>query len=311
MATQAEITFTYDDLGELWRLSLGEHVDISCAYYDGDYSKSLEQAQRDKHAWIFQGIEFQPGQRILDIGCGWGPMLVSIKKKGGEGVGLTLSPKQVKACQRDELDVLLRDWKTLQPGELGEFDAVVSLGAFEHFCSVEELLAGKRDEIYEKFFRTCFDLLKEKGTLYLQTMTWGSKLPWGNREPKAEDIDRLSLDAPYKSDERILALIRAFFPGSWIPRNLDNIKNVAEPYFELIECSDGRLDYIQTYTEWDKALFAHKRGKLFALIKLLPKYLFGGRVYRAKIPFMKESAMREVFIRDLFGHQRIFFRKKS
>ena len=59
MGTQKDIIFTYDDLDQLWRISLGEHADISAAYYNGDYSKSLKQAQRDKHEWILKGNNIQ------------------------------------------------------------------------------------------------------------------------------------------------------------------------------------------------------------------------------------------------------------
>ncbi len=52
MGTQKDVEFAYDDINGLWRLSLGEHADISAAYYNGKYGKSLEQAQRDKHEWI-------------------------------------------------------------------------------------------------------------------------------------------------------------------------------------------------------------------------------------------------------------------
>ena len=114
---------------------------------------------------------------VLDIGCGWGPMLKSTNDHDGDSIGLSLSPKQVKACRQNGLNVILRDWKELQPGELGKFEVVISIGSFEHFCSVEEYFEGKRDKIYDRFFRTCHDLLVDDGRLYLQTMTWGKNLP--------------------------------------------------------------------------------------------------------------------------------------
>ncbi len=311
MGTKKDIIFTYDNLDQLWRISLGEHADISAAYYDGDYSKSLEQAQRDKHEWILKGTGFKPGHRVLDIGCGWGPMLKAIKSRNGNGVGLSLSPKQAEACRHNGLNVILCDWKVLQPGELGKFDVVLSIGSFEHFCSVEEYFDGKRDEIYDCFFRTCHELLNDDGRLYLQTMTWGKNLPWGDREPTAEDIKRCSLRAPYKSDERILASVRMFFPGSWIPRDLNYIKTIAKPYFNLLTASDGRLDYITTLTEWEKAWYAPQWEKILPRIKLWLRHFFSGKAYRAKVRCFKENDIREVFIRDLFGHQRIFFQKKT
>ena len=71
MATLKDIAYTYDDLDELWPLLLDQaHADITCAYYNSDNSKSLEQAQCDKHNWIFEGVHFKPGNRLIDIGCG-------------------------------------------------------------------------------------------------------------------------------------------------------------------------------------------------------------------------------------------------
>jgi cyclopropane-fatty-acyl-phospholipid synthase len=309
MGTLKDVAFAYDDIDEMWRLSLGDHADISAAYYNGDYCKSLEQAQRDKHEWILKGVDFKPGDRVLDIGCGWGPILKAVKERGGEELGLTLSPRQYESCRRNGLNVLLRDWKELKKGELGKFNAVVSVGAFEHFCSIEEYMAGQRESVYGGFFRTFHDLLMNGGKLYLQTMTWGKNLPWGEADPLPEDIKRCSLSKPYKSDERTLALFEAFFPGAWLPRNFEQVKKLAAPYFRLILSSDGRLDYVQTITEWEKAWYAPKKGKRWLQAKTFLRYCFKGRACRAKMQAIKENAIREVFIRDLCGHQRIFFEK--
>ena len=102
-----------------------------------------------------------------------------------------------------------------------------------------------------------------------------------------------------------------FFPGSWIPRDRDHIQRIAAPYFDLLEASDGRLDYVKTLTEWEKAWYAPQRKKILPRIKLWLRQLFGGKAYHAKMRCLKENDIREVFIRDLFGHQRIFFQKKT
>jgi cyclopropane-fatty-acyl-phospholipid synthase len=310
VGSQKDVAFTYDDLDELWRLSLGEHADITAAFYDGDYRKSLEQAQADKHEWILKGLGFQPGFRVLDIGCGWGPMLKAIQDRRGTALGLTLSPSQLAVCERHHLEALLLDWKTLRPGQIGAFDALVSVGAFEHFCSEEEYLAGQRDDIYRSFFRTCAGLLKDGGRLFLQTMTWGSRLPWRDADPTEADLRKVCLDAPPKSDSRVLASVKAFFPGCWLPKNLNHLTSLASEYFGLESSSDGRLDYIQTLTEWEKAWWAPGPRKFLSRLKQLPRFVFGGSAYRAKMRCLKENHIREVFIRDLFGHQRMFFKKK-
>lgn len=312
MASQSDIRFTYDDLDTLWPLIVGDYADATAAYYNRDFSKSLQEAQKDKDHWVLEGIGFKPRHRVIDIGCGWGPMLNAIREKGGEGIGITLSPKQADSCNRHGLKVFLLDWKNLEPAKFGQFDAVISLGAFEHFCSIEEYVRGEQETIYSNFFKLCHDLLPAAGILYLQTMTWGAFLPWGDKDLTAEEVERYSsLNAPKKSDERILGYVKAFFPGSWLPKNKEQIVKVAEPYFDLIKSSDGRLDYVQTLTEWEKAWHAPKPGKMLAMMKLWPNYLLGGRAYRAKMQCIRENALREVFIRNLFGHQRMFFKKKA
>ncbi|HLI09180.1 MAG TPA: class I SAM-dependent methyltransferase [Ktedonobacteraceae bacterium] len=85
MANQQEIEETYDFMDEIFRVSFGEHADLTCAMFNGDFSKMLAQAQRDKHEYILQGIGFKPGFRVLDIGSGFGPML---KARSGEGMPL-------------------------------------------------------------------------------------------------------------------------------------------------------------------------------------------------------------------------------
>jgi cyclopropane-fatty-acyl-phospholipid synthase len=82
MSTQRQVDKTYNYIDEIWRLSLGSNADITCALYDGDYSKTLEEAQAAKHMYILKSIKFKPGVKILDIGCGWGPLLKAIHDAG-------------------------------------------------------------------------------------------------------------------------------------------------------------------------------------------------------------------------------------
>src|SRR5437868_14481341 len=109
MAERADLEFTYSLIDRIFRLSLGELADFSGAKYDGDFSLTLEQAQRRKHEYIAEQIGIGPGRRVLDLGCGWGPLLNFIREHGGAGVGVTLSSAQVAACQRHGLDVHLDD----------------------------------------------------------------------------------------------------------------------------------------------------------------------------------------------------------
>ncbi|HEY4526450.1 MAG TPA: class I SAM-dependent methyltransferase [Candidatus Paceibacterota bacterium] len=300
MATQKEIEATYDYMDDIFRMSLGNHADITNAMYNGDFSLTLEQAQEAKHDYILEGINFKKGDRILDIGCGWGPMLKVIKNQGGEGIGLTLSPDQVRACESDGLTAMLRDWKTLDAEELGAFDGIICVGAFEHFCSIEELRDGKQDGIYDRFFKLCRDLLKPRGRLYLQTMMWGDNVP------KVEDLD---VSAPKLSDQWVLGHVAKYYPGSWLPNGLEHIQKCASPCFKLLSKNDGRLDYIHTMEEWGKYIMAFSLKKLLYSLKLIPKYLFD-KNFQYQMTSFFYYCNTLCFKRRIMTHQRIVFEKK-
>ena len=113
MASRADIEFTYTSIDRIFRLSLGELADFCGAKYDGDFSLTLEQAQRRKHEYIAEQIGIGPGRRLLDLGCGWGALLNYARERGAEGVGVALSAAQVASCRRHGLDVHLRDARTV------------------------------------------------------------------------------------------------------------------------------------------------------------------------------------------------------
>jgi cyclopropane-fatty-acyl-phospholipid synthase len=307
MATQDEISLTYDWMDDIFRLSLGETADISGAYYDGDYSKTLEQAQKDKHEWILEGINFSPDFRVLDVGSGWGNMLSAIKRKGGYALGLTLAPAQAQSCRRNQLEVMLKDWKDFGPKVLGRFDGIISIGAFEHFCSIDEYLTGAQENIYANFFRFCASHLSQGGRLYLQTMTWGKIVP--------DPYNDFRISAPKGTDEKILARLRLFYPGSWLPLGKEQIVECALPLFELINENNGRLDYIQTLKEWRKAadrcfIDCLRDPSKWTVIGKLGLNFFKDRHFVHRLKSWLCNDQREVFERRIFDHHRILFEKK-
>ena len=85
MADRKDIDFSYSLTDRIVRTALGELADFSGAKYDGDFCLTLEQAQRRKHEYIAEQIGFEPGRRILDLGCGWGGVLNFIREQGATG----------------------------------------------------------------------------------------------------------------------------------------------------------------------------------------------------------------------------------
>ncbi len=299
MASQKEMDFTYSLIDKMFRLSIGEFADYSGAMYDGDFSLSLEEAQHRKHEYITRNLGIGPGTRMLDLSCGWGPLLTHVRDIGATGVGLTLSAGQAAACQSRGLDVHLRDCRTINREAFGGFDAVASVGGFEHFCSIEDYRAGKQDAIYQDLFRRVATLLPEKGRFFLQTMVFGE-----NMLP----VDQLDVNAPRDSDAFMLGLMTKQFPGSWLPYGKEQAERTAEPHFRLVSASSGRLDYIETIRQWRKRFAAPSFRKTLLKLSLVPRYLLS-RDFRLAFA-SGVSSNTACFERKLMDHYRLVFEKR-
>ena len=300
MASRADIEFTYTSIDRIFRMSLGELADFSGAKYDGDFSLTLEQAQRRKHEYIAEQIGLGPGKRMLDLGCGWGALLNFARDQGTEGVGVALSEAQVAACRRHGLDVHLRDARTVDATTYGTFDAVASLGAWEHFCSPDEYRAGRQEQIYRDLFSNIASVLPVGRRLYLQTMVFGR-----NMIP----LEEVSEDAPQDSDSYILFLLGCQFPASWLPTSRAELERCAAPHFRLIEGSSGRLDYIETITQWNKRIGEPSLRKNLAKLRLLPHWLRSPMFRHAFTSGV--SANKVCFERELLDHFRLVFEKTA
>ena len=298
MADQKDLEFTYSLIDRIFRLSLGEMADFSGAKYDGDFSLTLEEAQRRKHDYIAEQIGIEPGRRVLDLGCGWGPLLNYVRSRGATGLGVTLSSAQADACRRNGLDVHVQDARTVGSDSFGPFDAVASLGAFEHFCSVENYEAGRQDQVYRDLFSHWATVLPPGGRLYLQTMVFGR-----NMIP----IEEVSIDAPRDSDGWIMALMGRQFPGSWLPFGSEQVIANAEPDFRLVSRVSGRLDYIETIKEWRKRFGEGSFPKTLLKARLVPKWLTS-RDFRLAFT-SGVSANSICFERELLDHFRLVFEK--
>jgi cyclopropane-fatty-acyl-phospholipid synthase len=154
----------YDIGNDLYRLFLDDDLQYSCAYFT-DPNNSLEQAQLDKKAHIAAKLALEPGQHVLDIGCGWGGTALYLNRVAGVRVtGVTLSEQQLKVAREraeaagvaDQVKFELIDYRHVEE----QFDRIVSIGMFEHVGAAH----------YDEFFAKCRELLKPDGVMLLHTI---------------------------------------------------------------------------------------------------------------------------------------------
>ena len=141
-----------------------KHRLYSCAYWKDD-TKTLEEAQQNKINHIIKKLNIKKGQKILEVGCGWGGMAFEIaKQKDCEVTGISLSKNQINYCKKkakelgldNQVSFELADYREIK----GKFDRIYSVGMFEH--------VGKK--FYKIFFQSMNKLLKENGVFLLHTI---------------------------------------------------------------------------------------------------------------------------------------------
>jgi len=141
-----------------------DHRLYSCAYWKND-TKTLEEAQKNKINHIVKKLDIKQGQRVLEVGCGWGGMAFEIaKQKGCEVKGISLSKNQIKYCKDkakemgldNQVSFELADYREIK----GQYDRIYSVGMFEH--------VGKK--FYKAFFESMNRLLKDDGIFLLHTI---------------------------------------------------------------------------------------------------------------------------------------------
>lgn len=221
--SKENVTFHYDIGIDFYKLWLDETMTYSCAYFKTN-NDSLKTAQQNKVAHILKKLNLQEGQTLLDIGCGWGELIITAAKKYGvKATGITLSTEQFERVKdrileeqlEDSLDVKLIDYRE---SKKQKFDRIVSVGMLEH--------VGQ--EHLNEYFQKVNELLEDGGLSVLHTITTqkeGATNAW---------IDKY------------------IFPGGYVPSISELVNHMAENKFLLIDLESLRRHYEKTLDMWSE-----------------------------------------------------------
>jgi cyclopropane-fatty-acyl-phospholipid synthase len=223
--SRANVAHHYDLSNDFYRLWLDDDMQYSCAYWT-EADDDLKAAQMAKKAHIAAKLALEPGQRVLDIGCGWGGMALYLNRIAGvEVLGITLSEEQLKLAREraeaagvaDKVRFELLDYRVLAKRAPGYFDRIVSVGMFEHVGVPQ----------FGTFFRACANMLKEDGVMLLHT------------------IGRLG--GPGATD----AFTRKYiFPGGYIPALSETLAASEQMKLIATDIENLRLHYAMTLRAW-------------------------------------------------------------
>lgn len=304
-ATTADL---YDIISYFWA---DYGADFSGCWYDENYRMTFEEAREYKYTKVLEGTQFKKGDRVLDMGCGWGNFLMRVAAEGGEGMGVTISAEQAKACRSKGLNVIHADCRELEPADLGTFEVVTAFEPIEHFATPADYFEcdprGSRQElVYRDFFKKVHQLLAPNRYFYTQAMLF--------TERAIEVAERVYYDfesairCPKWSDDRIFAELNKFYPNAFLPVGVDQLNSAADGLFSLSEQSNGRKDYIVTINEWSRISSKVLPRKILTLLKLLPSYVFS-RDFRIAVNSLHRSNNQESFKRLLIDHERLFYQR--
>ncbi len=207
----------YDIGNDLFRNMLDKRLVYSCGYWKK--ARNLEKAQEAKLDLICKKLGLKPGQKILDIGCGWGSFVkYAAEKYKVKAVGITVSKKQAELaknlCKGLPIEIRLQDYRQLDE----KFDHIVSIGMFEH--------VGSKN--YREFMRVVNNCLDDNGLFLLHTI--GSLRSGSNADPWT---------AKY------------IFPNSRLPNSIDII-NASNKLFIVEDWHNFGADYDRTLMAWHK-----------------------------------------------------------
>lgn len=248
------IAHHYDVGNDFYKLWLDKSMLYSCAYFKSE-KDTLEAAQTQKIEHILKKLQLKKGQTLLDIGSGWGTLLITAAKKYGvTGHGVTLSKEQLayaqaaakKAKVHGKITFELANYQDL-PARGFTFDRIVSVGMFEH--------VGKNN--HAAYYKAINALLKPDGVSVLHTITQQTELP---NDPW---IDKY------------------IFPGGYIPSNREIVNALPEYNFRLTDYENLRIHYAMTLEEWMRRYEKHRP----AIVKM-----FDEQFYRTWHAWLASSA---------------------
>lgn len=232
---KANIAYHYDVSNAFYRLFLDAEMVYTCAYFTEDHG-DLDRAQRDKLDMICRKLRLKPGDRLLDIGCGWGALVChAAQHYGVEAHGVTLAEEQL-ALAREKVERLglqgkvtlhLKDFTQME----GEFDKISSIGMFEHVGIAN----------HPTYFRAVNRLLRPRGLYLHHTIA---------RRAKKTDKAFRKMPAEYR------ALVRYIFPGGELDHLGMSIANLERNGFEIHDVEGWREHYQRTTRLWWERLNA-------------------------------------------------------
>jgi len=234
---QDYIRFHYDIGDDFYRLFLDPETQYSCAYFT-DWDNSLEQAQRDKLDHICRKLRLKPGERFLDVGCGWGGLIAhAVQHYGVTAHGVTLSQNQHDFARAkmerlgiaDKVTIELKDYRLLE----GRFDKIASIGMYEHVGIAN----------YPAYFGKLKSLLRPGGILLNHGIT---------RRAKA-DKRRFGKIRP---ENRLI--LKYVFPGSELDHIGHTLESMEAVGFEIHDVEGLREHYARTTRLWCQRLSARK-----------------------------------------------------
>lgn len=234
---QKDIEFHYDVSNDFYKLFLDPRMVYTCGYFT-DWGNDLETAQRDKLDMICRKLRLKPGDRMLDIGSGWGALVChAAEHYGVTALGVTLSTEQLelaraKVAERglgDRVRIELQDFRTLD----GQFDKISSIGMFEH-VGIDN---------HDEYFSTVHRLLVDGGLYLHHAIT----------RPGKKDLRKFRRKNPeYK------AITSYIFPGGELDHIGWTATNLEEHRFEIHDVEGWREHYARTTELWARNLMAHR-----------------------------------------------------